>query len=401
MQLFNLVAQLSLNTKEYEEAIDKAKAKGEELAESTKQKHSMKMVAGWTAVALAIGAVIKKIADLAMSTMNYADQVGDIAEQWGFSTKEIQEFDYWATQNGTTLESLLTGMRGLVNQAEAGSGAFEKLGVSVKNADGTFKDQRTLFLETMTALQGVDDQVQRNALQFEIFGRAGIQLGQVINKSGAELEALSQKAEDFGLIISDKAIKASSDFNDELDTLKRQFKSAIAELVAGDPEEGYRKFEEFATQLVDKLAQVIPKFIMFAIRLSNSVIRELVKNLPSMIGQLIQEIFKINWFEVGLQIGLEIMKGVIKTAGALIGYGWLWGGEDNNNAQVEAVTTSNAYSTVTNANVSEKTTKVDEKLDITLSVESDGTVAGQQNLDTITDLMTDKINKALGDMVNG
>jgi len=401
INLFNLVARLSLDSDEYNEKIEQAKKKGEELAESTKKKHAMAMVAGWTAVAVAVGAVIKKIADLAMATMNYADQVGDLAEQWGFTTKEIQEFDYWATQNGTTLESLLTGMRGLVNQAEAGSGAFEKLGVSVKNADGTFKDQRTLFLETMTALQGIEDTVQRNALQFEIFGRAGISLGQVINKSGAELEALSQKAEDYGLIISEKAIKASSDFNDELDTLKRQFKSAIAELVAGDPEEGYRKFEEFATQLVDKMAQVIPKFILFAIRLSNSIIRELIKNLPSMIGQLIQEVFKINWFEVGVQIGKEILIGIVKTIGAVIGYGWLWGGENNNNAQVEAVTTSNAYSTVTSANVSEKTTKVDEKLDITLSVESDGTVAGQQNLDIITDMMTDKINKALGDLVNG
>lgn len=97
INLFNLVAKLSLDSDEYNEKIEQAKKKGEELSVITKKKHSMAMVAGWTAVAVAVGAVIKKVADLAMATMNYADQVGDIAEQWGFTTKEIQEFDYWAT----------------------------------------------------------------------------------------------------------------------------------------------------------------------------------------------------------------------------------------------------------------------------------------------------------------
>ena len=38
---------------------------------------------------------------------------------------------------------------------------------------------------------------------------------------------------------------------------------------------------------------------------------------------------------------------------------------------------------------------------ITLNVESDGTVAGQQNLDVISDMLTDKIDKILGDKING
>ena len=62
---------------------------------------------------------------------------------------------------------------------------------------------------------------------------------------------------------------------------------------------------------------------------------------------------------------------------------------------------STSTATITNSVVNEKTTSVNETLDISLSVESDGTVAGDKNLDTISDLMVEKINKALGDMING
>lgn len=408
MNMFNLVAQLSLNSKEYEEAIERAKKKGEELADSTKQKHAMKMVAGWAAVAAAIVAVIKKMADLALATAQYADQVGDLAEKWGFTTKQIQEFDYWATQNGTTLEALMTGMRGLVNQAQAGSEAFEKLGISVTDTTGKLKDQRTLFLETMTALQRVENQTERNALQFDIFGRSGVELGQIINKSGAELEALSRKAEAYGLIISDKAIKASSDFNDELDTLKRQFQSTMAELLAGDPDEGYRKFEAFMDNLTAKLDDYIPKLLRFILRFSAKVFKELPKLIEPLIETLIEELIDwlttLNWLEIFWRAVVAIVKGIaqgIVNAVKKIFSGELIENIIGNSDVLTLNESQSSMSTITSANVSEKTTRVDEKLDITLSVESDGTVAGEQNLNVISDLLTDKINKALGDMVNG
>ena len=262
MNLLNLFAKLTLDKSDYERQLAEAKKKSEEFAEETEKKIKIKTALAWVAVATAIAGTIKKIYDLATATANYADQIGDLAEKWGFTTQQIQEFDYWATQNGTTLEGLLTGMRGLVNNAQAGSEAFNRLGVSVRDSAGNFKDQRTLFLETITALQQVENQTERNALQFDVFGRAGIELGQVINLTGQQLEDLSQKAQDYGLIISDEAIKKSSDFNDELDTLKKQFQSLVAEMLAGTPE-AEAKFEEFTKNLEDKFRKYLPQFTKF------------------------------------------------------------------------------------------------------------------------------------------
>ena len=402
MDIFNLIGKLTLDTSDYDAKINEAKNKGEDFAKTTKNKVSPMAVAGWAAIATAIVAVIKKMGDLALATANYADQIGDTAEKWGFTTKEIQEFDYWATQNGTTLQSLLTGMRGLVNQAEAGSSAFAKLGVAVRNNDGTFKDQKTLFLETMNALQGIDDQVQRNALQFEIFGRAGIELGQVINLTGDQLEALSQKAEDYGLIISDEAIKASSDFNDELDTLKRQFQSLVAEMLADTPE-AQRKFEEFTNNLEEMIRKYLPTFIRFLSKMAGVSVVEIIRQLPVLIESIFDAILDMDWYKLGMEISWEILKGLGKTlwegVQMIFGKGWLWGTDDsvdlNNNS------TESALSSLTTTNVNERTTKTEETLEVTMRVESDGTVASEQNLDVMSDLIVERINKAMGDMING
>lgn len=380
MNIFNLFARLSLDKSDYEKGIEQAKQKGEEFAEHTEKKVSAKSVIAWGAIAAAIVAVTRKLINLGLETTKYADQIGDLAEKWGFTTKEIQEFDYWATQNGTTLESLLTGMRGLVNQAQAGSSAFDKLGVSTRNLDGSLKDQRTLFMETITALQGIRNQTERNALQFDIFGRSGIELGQIINKDASELEALSQKAMDYGLIMSDEVIKKSSDFNDELDTLKRQGRTAFAELIAG-ADGAEAKFDAFINNLQEKIRILTPVFV-----------------------------------RIGAELGASIIKGIVmfiadRLWGALqfaVGKGWLWGDKlwEGNNFENFLFTGMeggllNAQSTVNSSIVNERTTRVDETLEITLNVESDGTVAGEKNMDIVGDMLVDKINKALGDMVNG
>lgn len=258
MNLFNLYAKLGLDTTEYEKGVEKSKEKTKEFTKDTEKKLNTVVASAWANIAGKIIDVAKSIAQAGLDTMTYVDSIGDMAGKWGFTTKEIQEFDYWATMSGTTIESLLTGMRGLVNQAEAGAPAFEKLGVKVKNNDGTFKGQRQLFLETLDALKKVENQTERNALQFEIFGRAGIELGQVINRDASELEALSQQAEDFGIILDEQTIEKAGDFNDVLDRLKLQGKSAFAGLITG-AEDGQEAFDEYLDNLVEGVDRIAPK----------------------------------------------------------------------------------------------------------------------------------------------
>lgn len=297
MDLFNLRAKLTLDVEDYEKKIDNAKEKGKDFSENTKKKIGIISADAWTNLAGKIINVAKSIAQASLETLNYADNIGDLAGKWGFTSKEIQEFDYWASQNGTTIESLLTGMRGLVNQAEAGANAFKVLGVNVKNNDGTFKNQKQLFLETLDALRKIPDQTQRNALQFEIFGRAGIELGDIINKSAEELETLSRNAEEFGIIMSDEVIQKSSDFNDILDRLKKQGKSAFAGLITGT-EDASKQFDEYLNNLVEGIERIAPKLEEAGRKLLGAFLKGLGKRF------------------------VQVAEGALRVS---VGEGWLWG----------------------------------------------------------------------------
>ena len=327
MNLFDLTAKLTLDTSDYDKKINEVKTETNNVAKNT-QKSTVKSAIALGAVATAVVAVVSKVKDLIVETANYADQIGDLAEKWGFTTREIQEFDYWATMNGTTLDSLLTGMRGLVNQAEAGSDAFDKLGVSVRNADGSLKDQKTLFLETIDALQKIDNQTERNALQFEVFGRAGIDLGQIINRDSSELAQLSQEAENLGIILSDNTIAMAGNFNDTLDQIRLSFKSVFAELIGG-AEDAPKKFEAFLESLAKQVEQWLPQLLAVVIQLFPKILAITMKLIAQIPTMLMDALTQVNWLEFFVDFFKGFVESLVATVKNMVellfGKGWLWG----------------------------------------------------------------------------
>lgn len=294
MDIFNLRASLTIDSSEYEKGLNKAKEKNKDFKDDTKKQIGIISADAWTNLAQKVINVGKAIISASLETINYADQIGDLAQKWGFSTREIQEFDYWATLSGSNLESLLTGMRGLVNQAEAGASAFKKLGINVRNDDGTFKRQRDLFLETINALNKMTDQTERNALQFEIFGRSGIELGQVIDRDKEGLEELSREAEDLGIILSENTIEQAGKFNDELDKMKLQAKSVFAEFIAGS-EGAEQRLDDFIDNVETKLERSMPKFIELGEKIGGKILEGLGKYIVDKAWGLIKFSFGEGW----------------------------------------------------------------------------------------------------------
>lgn len=375
MDIFNLVGKLILDVSDYKKKLDEAKKKSQEFADHTDKKVKTKSVLAWTAILTAVVALSKSIIKLTIDTMNYADNIGDLADKYGFTTRQIQEFEYWASLNGTTLEGMLSAMTRLTNQAQVNADAFKRLGVAVKDENGNLKSQKQLFVEVATALNNVENATERNALQFDIFGRSGNEIAQVLKQGGEELNRLSDEAERYGIILSEKTIKSASDFNDQLAILKMRGRSVFAELIAG-AEGAEEKFDEFTSDIIDKVEQLIPQFFDLGEKLAQALVRGLIKYV--------------------VDKGWSMIKG-------MFGEGWLWG---EKNDWVESGKDFfgglfGANSMVSSSMVNERTTKTEETLEVTMRVESDGTVASEQNLDVMSDLIVERINKAMGDMING
>jgi len=183
---------------------------------------AMKKLAGAFAGVFAV----RQIVEFGKETLALADTIGKVADSIGVQTEFLQRYQFAAQQSGLTTEEFNKGMQNftkMVGQAqlrtsEAGR-TLEKLGVQVKNADGSVKGAEQVFIELMTALDGVGSQFEKNAILADLMGRAGVKLA-VMGKDGSE--AMKELAASATGIIPEETIRDAERFNDSMNRLQRQ-----------------------------------------------------------------------------------------------------------------------------------------------------------------------------------
>lgn len=204
----------------------------------------------------------------------------------------------------------------LLNRAKEDGEVFQRLGVSVKDANGNFKAMDELFYDTVGALNSVEDANERNALMLETFGRSAFSVGEVVRKSSEELARMRQEAHDLGVVMNEETVQYASDFNDTLAVLKLQGQSALASLVAGD-EEAEEKLQNFFDNVMELLDSYLPAFVNFGVRLLIQTALAMVRIAPSLAYQLtdviIETILGINWLQVGVDIAKAIVEGMVNV----------------------------------------------------------------------------------------
>ena len=181
-----------------------------------------------TAVVAGATAIGTAAYGMATKTAAAADNVDKMSQKIGISRESYQEWDFIMSQCGMDVDKLQTGVKTLtakMSDAAEGnktaSAAFDKLGISVTNADGSLKSQEQMFNETIAALQSMENETERAALATELFGKAGVEMAPLLNTSSASIEEMRQKAHDLGMVMSDETINSGVLFTDTIDTIKR------------------------------------------------------------------------------------------------------------------------------------------------------------------------------------
>lgn len=321
MNIFELSAVLTLNKTDYEKGLDESEKKGNSWADKLQNVIGSKSVATFALIGKAVLEVAKKINQLMLDTINYADSVSDLAAKYGLSTDSISEMQYIADQSSTSVEGLTSAMTMLYNRAKEDSDVFKELGVSVKDSNGNFKAMDELFYETVGALNNIEDGNAKNAYMLETFGRSAMSVGEVVRKSSEELAQMRQEAHDLGVVMSEETVQSASDFNDQMAVLKLQGKSALAELIAGTPD-AEEKLQNFFDNVLVMLEGYAPKFVNFALRLVIQGAIAIIRISPSLasdiISVIIDTIFDINWLQVGIDIGKSILEGFLNIWGSVL-----------------------------------------------------------------------------------
>jgi len=183
---------------------------------------------------VAIGAAIYKSAD---NAGQFADEIGLMSEKTGLSVETVQELKYVTKQLDVEFGAIQTSVSAFTNQLKSsqdGTGyaadALKKLGIEMKNADGSMRPLGDLYTESLSKLGGLTNETERNILASSLFGRQFSELIPILNAGQGTVDALAKKSNELGLVMSGTNIQALRDFTDIMDSLKSQFEFAIVEI---------------------------------------------------------------------------------------------------------------------------------------------------------------------------
>lgn len=232
---------------------------------------------------------------LGYKSVTAADDLNTLSKQTGISTDSLQKMKYASDLVDVSVEDIT----GAITKMKKGMGsapdAFDALGVSVTNADGSMRDAESVFNDTLKALSKIENETERDQAAYQIFGKSADQLAGIIDDGGAALQAYGEQAEELGLIMSGDTLDSLNEINDKVDQSKAQISAAAGELGA--------TIAEGILPLVDPIVAGIQK------------VTEFVQNLTPAQTNLILTIAGVIAVLAPL---LSIIGGIISTVGTIM-----------------------------------------------------------------------------------
>lgn len=300
MDVFDLVAKLSLDSSEYSDGLNDAKNEGADFGSklgSALGTAGKVAGAGIAVVGTAVAGISAKFADGISSVGEYADNIDKASQKIGISAEAYQEWDFIAQHSGTTVDSLKTAMKTLVSAVDSGNDAFEAIGLSMEDVQGM--NQEELFSAVITSLQGMEEGTERAKLAQDLLGKSSQELAPLLNTSAEATEAMRQQVHELGGVLSDDAVKAGAGFEDSLQNLKTSVegisKGALAEFLpavttvmdgltgifSGD-EGGAQKIADGIDMLIENVTNALPQIMEVGTTIVESLGQAIIENLPSL-----------------------------------------------------------------------------------------------------------------------
>lgn len=296
MDVFSLVAKLTLDSSEYDQNLNNSGKKASTFGDKLKtafQVGGAAIAAVTTATAGMTVAFIKGASDVAV----YGDGIDKMSQKMGMSAAAYQEWDAVMQHSGTSIESLQAGMKTLANAVENGNGAFERLGITQENIASMNNEE--LFSATITALQNVENETERTYLAGQLLGRGATELGALLNTSAEDTQAMKNRVHELGGVMSDEAVKVSARFQDSLQDmqttlsgLKRgmvgDFLPAISDVMDGLTElfsggDGMKQITQGISGIVSGISAAIPRVLEAGSSIVLALGEAVASNLPVLV----------------------------------------------------------------------------------------------------------------------
>ena len=184
-------------------------------------------VAGLKAIAAAGAAVGTALVGSSVSAAGYADEMLTMSTVTGVSTDKLQAYKYASELVDVSVETMtksmaknIKSMKGAQDGSKAYAEAYQKLGVSVMDANGNLRDGETVYWECIDALGKMENETERDALAMQIFGKSAQELNPMIEAGAEKMQELTKEAEEVGAVMSGDTLNALGAFDDSIQRLK-------------------------------------------------------------------------------------------------------------------------------------------------------------------------------------
>jgi hypothetical protein len=341
MDLMDLFVKVAYDDKDVDKGIAGTSKKGKGFAKTLGKafKGVGAVVGAISTAAIALGGAFVKGA---MDVSDYGSEINDMSQKLNMSAKGFQKWRYILGQSGVDIGVLQGGMKKLSESAVAGSASFDALGISQEQLATLSTEE--LFDTTIAQLSEMEAGNERTALASDLFGRSATELLPILNQGAASIEEMRKQAEDYGLVMSDEAVKASDDFGDSVALMQQTLTGmknrmtgeflpsltlvtdGLAKLFTGDTS-GLDSISDGIGGFVDKIAQAIPQIIEVGGSIIQALVSALVQNMPLLVTAAFDLISQFAGFvlenlpmliETALSIITTLALGIAEQAPTLI-----------------------------------------------------------------------------------
>jgi hypothetical protein len=271
---------------------------------------------GAAAAGAAVGA-FKMASDVGKA----ADELITLSNKTGISTKQLQEMSYASRFVDVDLETMTGSMVKLTRSMDAARNgtklseeAFKKLGIEYKSQDGSLRDSKQVWQETIDALGKVANETERDAIALQLFGKSAQELNPLIKAGADELARLGEEANKVGAVLSDEALASAGKFDDLMQTFEASAKGlastigvavipAVTEVVnsvvgvvpkiteaikTGNWEDAGKAVSNGINGLLEKITGALPGLASLAANIIGGLANSLVTTIPQVLPPLIQ-----------------------------------------------------------------------------------------------------------------
>ena len=194
----------------------------------------------FAALVAAVAEAEKALISLTIESAAYADEILTQSVVTGLSTEALQEYQYAAELVDVSLDTLTSSQTKMIRSMDAArrgskeqAEAFDKLGISVQNADGTLRDAQDVFGDAIDALGAISNETERDAIAMTIFGRSARDLNPLIKAGSDGLRELTQEAHDVGYVMGEEALDALGAVDDQLQRMNRSGEALKNQIAVG------------------------------------------------------------------------------------------------------------------------------------------------------------------------